>query len=453
MGVIKKIIFLSLLTIVSIISQAQTRVACVGNSITENTALSNDDKYPAILQRLLGDEYEVRNYGLSARTLLKKGDHPYSKEDKYKEVLNWTPNIVIIKLGTNDGKANNWKHKADFEKDYIEFIDSFKNLPSNPQIFVCYPIPVVEDNFLPLSDTLVTREMMPMIKNVAKKTNSRIIDLHTPLVGKSDFVYDKVHPNEKGTRSMARIVAKAICPWRSFPRPALHPLRIVFVGNSITAGAGIEIDPAQEAIHYLDSLGYDLKYKNCGISGYTTQDFLPGSNAFKRIIDAANDINQELIPLVFSIKLGTNDSAIKGPTGAPISPERYEQNMQKIIDSLHTRFTKAEIILHYPLWYSPNTQNSSSYLQEGLDRLQSYEPVINKLAKKNKGFVKVGDKKGFDIFRKRYTKYYQAENGEQGIFFLHPNTTGAVVLGNLWGESIDKVIRQITIKNQIKKLP
>ena len=33
--------------------KAQIKVACVGNSITENIALSNKHKYPSILQDLL----------------------------------------------------------------------------------------------------------------------------------------------------------------------------------------------------------------------------------------------------------------------------------------------------------------------------------------------------------------------------------------------------------------
>lgn len=52
--------------------KAQIKVACVGNSITENIALSNKHKYPSILQDLLGNGYIVRNYGIGARTMLKK---------------------------------------------------------------------------------------------------------------------------------------------------------------------------------------------------------------------------------------------------------------------------------------------------------------------------------------------------------------------------------------------
>ena len=33
------------------------------------------------------------------------------------------------------------------------------------------------------------------------------------------------------------------------------------------------------------------------------------------------------------------------------------------------------------------------------------------------------------------------ENGQQGVFYLHPNVQGAKVLGELWGEAIYKIIR------------
>lgn len=91
--------------------KAQIKVACVGNSITENIALSNKHKYPSILQDLLGNGYIVRNYGIGARTMLKKGDYPYWNEERYKEVLAWNPDIVIVKMGTNDAKAKNWVYK------------------------------------------------------------------------------------------------------------------------------------------------------------------------------------------------------------------------------------------------------------------------------------------------------------------------------------------------------
>src|SRR5579885_3646478 len=61
------------------------RVACVGDSITYGAGIKDREhnSYPAQLQKLLGDGYEVRNFGVNGRTLLSKGDLPYVKERTY----------------------------------------------------------------------------------------------------------------------------------------------------------------------------------------------------------------------------------------------------------------------------------------------------------------------------------------------------------------------------------
>ncbi len=194
-------------------SAARIKVACVGNSITENYNLPVETKYPTFLQQYLGTEgYEVKNYGISARTLLKKGDFPYWNEARYTEVLNWKPDIVIIKLGTNDAKPHNWAFKDDFKGNYIEFVQSFKNLSSQPKIYLCFPIPTFPDNWINSDDRIITGEMIPIIREVAQETGSEIIDLHTPFEGRINLVFDKVHPNAKGTNAMAQIICKKICP-------------------------------------------------------------------------------------------------------------------------------------------------------------------------------------------------------------------------------------------------
>ena len=117
------------------------RVACIGNSITFGAGIKNRsrDSYPSVLARMLGDSYWVKNFGVSARTMLNKGDHPYMNEPAYKNALAFNPNIVVIKLGTNDSKSFNWKYKADFMKDAQNMINAFKGLPSQPKIYLCYP--------------------------------------------------------------------------------------------------------------------------------------------------------------------------------------------------------------------------------------------------------------------------------------------------------------------------
>ena len=92
---------------------------------------------------MLGEAYWVKNFGVSARTLLNKGDNPYMNEKAYQDALAFNPNIVVIKLGTNDSKSFNWKYKADFTKDLQTMVDAFKALPAQPKfIFVILPKPI-----------------------------------------------------------------------------------------------------------------------------------------------------------------------------------------------------------------------------------------------------------------------------------------------------------------------
>jgi len=228
-------------------------------------------------------------------------------------------------------------------------------------------------------------------------------------------------------------------------------LHVIYIGDSITAGAGLS-DPSVEAPPVIASdylkkqAGIDnVLFSNQGHSGFTTVDFLPGGNAFKLAEVAASGYANRPGIMVFSVMLGTNDSAIKGPNGSPVAPENYGKNLKIIIDQLLKDYPGCKIIINHPVWYSPNTYNGAQYLQEGLDRLQSYFPVIKGLvssyATTNKGQIFLGDTKAFDFFKKNYLNNFQSENGHQGTFYLHPNATGAKALGDFWGAGIYAVVK------------
>ncbi len=190
-------------------AQSKIKVACVGNSITFGYGLKPGQAYPTILQQLLGDGYEVSNYGLSARTLLRKGDAPYWREAKYKEVLALNPDIVIIKLGTNDTKPHNWVYKADFVQDYEDFIASFQALPSHPKIYVCTPFPIFTNGY-GIRDSIVVTDMLPDLKLITAKMKVNTIDLYHTFAGQSNLVYDGVHPTKEGAALLAKKVYEAI---------------------------------------------------------------------------------------------------------------------------------------------------------------------------------------------------------------------------------------------------
>ena len=111
-------------------------------------------------------------------------------------------------------------------------------------------------------------------------------------------------------------------------------LNIVFVGNSITYGAGLEeprreAPPVRAAIYLKRSANVQVvRYSNQGVSGNTTVDFLPATETyFNKVREAADQFRDETwATLLFSIMLGTNDSAIRGTNGCPVAPEAYRDN-------------------------------------------------------------------------------------------------------------------------------
>lgn len=192
------------------IAQNPIKIACVGNSITQGPGRESPDSYPLQMQLILGDEYQVKNFGVSGRTLLKKGDYPYWNEPQFQEVKDFAPDILVIKLGTNDSKPQNWKYKNEFTADYIKMIKEFrKSMPKKGKVYICIPAPVFQDNG-GITENILVFEMRPMLEEIAKKTKSSIIDLYNPLKEKSDLLPDGVHPNKEGLKIMATEVAKSI---------------------------------------------------------------------------------------------------------------------------------------------------------------------------------------------------------------------------------------------------
>ncbi len=181
------------------------KVACIGNSITFGYGIENNeqDSYPGVLQRLLGEGYEVRNFGLNGRNLIKKGDSPYMNEPTFKEALDFQPDIVTIKLGTNDSKPWNWEHQDEFKPDLEEMIDSFQALPSSPKIYLCLPIPAVGEGNFHINDSIIFHGVIPYIKEVAQERALPLIDLYTLLKPYPEYLPDRIHPNEEGSRIIA----------------------------------------------------------------------------------------------------------------------------------------------------------------------------------------------------------------------------------------------------------
>lgn len=105
---------------------------------------------------------------------------------------------------------------------------------------------------------------------------------------------------------------------------------ILFFGNSLTAGYGLDTDEAFPALiqNRLDSLDYDYKVISAGLSGETTAG---GLGRIDWILKQPVDI--------FVLELGAND----GLRGVPI--KETKANLQKIIDKVWEKNPETKIVL------------------------------------------------------------------------------------------------------------
>lgn len=181
------------------------KLACVGDSITQGVGAAGGKSWPDQIRTMLGDKWEVKNFGVSGSTLLNSGDKPYQKEGAFKNAKAFVPDVVVIMLGTNDTKPQNWKHKDTFAADYQDMIRQFAELPSKPRIFICYPPYIAGNGNFGISEAN-TKAEIPLVDEVAKATKAGIIDVHGALDGKDALIPDKVHPNTEGATEIAKAV-------------------------------------------------------------------------------------------------------------------------------------------------------------------------------------------------------------------------------------------------------
>jgi acyl-CoA thioesterase-1 len=133
---------------------------------------------------------------------------------------------------------------------------------------------------------------------------------------------------------------------------------ILFFGNSLTAGYGVEPSESYPALiqDKIDSLQLRYKVINAGVSGETTSG---GNSRIAWILKQPLDI--------FVLELGAND----GLRGIPLATT--EQNLQSIIDKVRAAYPKAKIILE-GMQIPPNM---------GAEYTTGFKEIYPRLAKKN----------------------------------------------------------------------
>ena len=196
-------------------AEDKIKIACIGNSITYGYGVDWNESYPYRLQELFGtDEYTVENDGVNSLTLLKNGDNPYYRNGKLPEVFTFQPDIITIKLGTNDTKPQNWDlHHQEFKADYLWLIDTLSGMASRPTIWLLLPVPVFRNPIgerWGIRDSIV-RKIIPLIEEVADERELPVIDMYTPLQQFPEyFSVDGVHPDAAGLDTIAHIIYRTL---------------------------------------------------------------------------------------------------------------------------------------------------------------------------------------------------------------------------------------------------
>lgn len=196
-------------------TQRLIKVACIGNSVTYGYGHENPDStsYPSQLAVMLGDDYEVGNFGKSGATLLRKGHRPYNEQEEFKKALEFAPDIAIIHLGLNDTDPRNWKYyKREFISDYIALIEAFEKVNPDVEIYICRMTPIFHWHHRFKKGTRDWYwEIQATIENIAENiAEVKLIDLQETLYHRPDLMPDALHPNPEGAKLIAQRVYSAI---------------------------------------------------------------------------------------------------------------------------------------------------------------------------------------------------------------------------------------------------
>lgn len=186
------------------------KVACVGNSITYGTGIEDREhfSYPVQLQKMLGEKYQVGNFGKPGATLLNHGHRPYMQQEEFKEAMAFKGDIAVIHLGINDTDPRDWpNYRDEFVKDYLSLMDSLRSANPKVRFILARMTPIADRHPRFISGTKLWHgEIQEAIQTVARVSGAELIDFHAPLYPYPYLLPDAIHPNPEGAGILAKTV-------------------------------------------------------------------------------------------------------------------------------------------------------------------------------------------------------------------------------------------------------
>ncbi len=197
----------------------QIKVALVGDSVTYGHSIKNwpVNNYPALLSDALGEKYCVKSYGVSGSTVQPDGDQPYNITKAYEWSHEYEADIIVLMLGSNDSKPENWKGAEKFKAEYVDLLDSYAESENTPVILLCtpptayFPEGVTEGLSNYDVQPFIIEEIADIVTDVAKEKGYTLININDLTEDRRDlFGKDNVHPNNEGAKEIASAVYEYI---------------------------------------------------------------------------------------------------------------------------------------------------------------------------------------------------------------------------------------------------
>jgi acyl-CoA thioesterase I len=180
---------------------AQTKVACIGDSITELSG------YPNILKQTLGDNYFVSNFGACGTTVSLNSENPYMRSQAYASAKNFQPDLTVVMLGTNDANPNFGDYRSGFIADYRLLIEAIQSITSKPTVWVVRPPHIFDESWL--SGHIFSSMVIPAVDEAAKQAKVPVINVYNATDNPRLF-FDGVHPNDAGAKIIAEVIHQTI---------------------------------------------------------------------------------------------------------------------------------------------------------------------------------------------------------------------------------------------------
>ena len=199
--------------------EGQIKVACVGDSITYGMAVINwfENTYPKQLGKLLGDEYHVQNFGFNGKTAQDNNEESYRATKLYEKSKAYSPDIVILMLGSNDSKPYNFEGKEAFKQAERELIETYLGLESKPRLILAtvnagfYVHGATEGDYMydiNGENILIINEA---VKELAEEYNLTLVDTYALTKDHPEYYkIDGIHPNKDGQATMAKAFYEAV---------------------------------------------------------------------------------------------------------------------------------------------------------------------------------------------------------------------------------------------------